>query len=177
MNRPNCNLKLNALTDSDMIDAKDREPLDEVQYNNDAESIDTQLETALKIAVEAHFGQKDKGGRPYIFHPLRVAARCSGKAKVAALLHDTVEDTSVTFEQLAELGIDGEILAAVRLLTHDKSIPYFDYVRKVKENPIAREVKLSDLMDNMDLKRLKILTDEDIRRLEKYHEAYTILKD
>ena len=88
-----------------------------------------------------------------------------------------MEDTSVTFEQLAELGIDGEILAAVKLLTHDKSVPYLDYVRKVKENPIAREVKLSDLMDNMDLKRLKILTDEDIRRLEKYHEAYTILKD
>ena len=64
----------------------------------------------------------------------------------------------MTFEQLAELGIDGEILAAVRLLTHDKSVPYLDYVRKVKENPIAREVKMSDLRDNMDLKRLKSLT-------------------
>jgi (p)ppGpp synthase/HD superfamily hydrolase len=148
-----------------------------MEKNNDTTALDRQLETALKVAVEAHFGQRDKGGRPYIFHPLRVAAGCSGKAKVAALLHDTVEDTSVTFEQLAELGIDGEILAAVRLLTHDKSVPYLDYVRKVKKNPIAREVKLSNLRDNMDLKRLKSLTDEDIRRLEKYHEAYTILKD
>ena len=145
--------------------------------DKESTALDSQLETALKIAVEAHFGQKDKGGRPYIFHPLRVAARCAGKAKVAALLHDTVEDTSVTFEQLAELGIDGEVLAAVRLLTHDKSVPYLDYVRKVKENPIAREVKLSDLRDNMDLKRLKSLTDEDIRRIKKYHEAYIILKD
>ena len=145
--------------------------------HNESAALDRQLETALKVAVEAHYGQRDKGGRPYIFHPLRVAAGCSGKAQVAALLHDTVEDTSVTFEQLAGLGIDGEILAAVRLLTHDKSVPYLDYVRKVKENPIAREVKLSDLRDNMDLKRLKSLTDEDIRRIEKYHEAYMILKD
>ena len=139
-------------------------------------SLDPQLETALKIAVEAHYGQRDKGGRPYICHPLRVAAGCSGKAKVAALLHDTVEDTSVTFEQLAELGIDEEILAAVRLLTHDKSVPYLDYVRQVKENPIAREVKLSDLRDNMDISRLGSLTDEDLERLRKYHEAYTILE-
>ena len=141
----------------------------------DNPTLDLQLETALKIAVEAHYGQKDKGGRPYIFHPLRVAAGCSGKAKVAALLHDTVEDTSVTFEQLAELGIDGEILVAVKLLTHDKSVPYLDYVRKVKENPIAREVKLSDLRDNMDITRLKDLTDEDLERLRKYREAYMIL--
>ena len=148
-----------------------------MENSNDTTALDRQLETALKVAVEAHFGQRDKGGRPYIFHPLRVAAGCSGKAKVAALLHDTVEDTSVTFEKLAELGIDGEILAAVRLLTHDKSVPYLDYVRKVKENPIAREVKMSDLRDNMDLKRLKSLTDKDIRRLEKYHEAYMILED
>lgn len=143
----------------------------------DNPTLDSQLETALKVAVEAHYGQKDKGGRPYIFHPLRVAAGCSGKAKVAALLHDTVEDTSVTFEQLAEHGIDGEILAAVKLLTHDKSVPYLDYVRMVKENPIAREVKMSDLRDNMDITRLKDLTDEDIRRIKKYHEAYIILKD
>ena len=141
----------------------------------EAESIDMQLETALKVAVEAHFGQRDKGGRPYIFHPLRVAAGCSGKAKVAALLHDTVEDTSVTFEQLAELGIDGEILAAVKLLTHDKSVPYLDYVRNVRENSIAREVKLSDLRDNMDITRLGSLTDEDLERLRKYREAYMIL--
>ncbi len=140
------------------------------------DKLDPQLETALKLAVEAHYGQRDKGGRPYIFHPLRVAAGCSGKAKVAALLHDTVEDTSVTFEQLAELGIDGEILAAVKLLTHDKRVPYLDYVRKIRENPIAREVKLSDLRDNMDISRLGSLTDEDLERLRKYHEAYTILE-
>ena len=106
--------------------------------NNETTTLDRQLETALKVAVE---------------------------------------DTSVTFNQLAELGIDGEVLAAVRLLTHDKSVAYLDYVRKVKENPIAREVKMSDLRDNMDLKRLKSLTDEDIRRIKKYHEAYIILKD
>ena len=140
------------------------------------DKLDPQLETALKLAVEAHYGQRDKGGRPYIFHPLRVAAGCSGKAKVAALLHDTVEDTSVTFEQLAELGIDGEILAAVKLLTHDKRVPYLDYVRKIRENPIAREVKLSDLRYNMDISRLGSLTDEDLERLRKYHEAYTILE-
>ncbi len=150
--------------------------MDEVQENNEAELLDEQLETALKIAVEAHFGQRDKGGRPYIFHPLRVAGRCTGKAKVAALLHDTVEDTSVTFEELAAQGIDEEVIAALRLLTHDKSVPYLDYVRKVKENPIAREVKMSDLQDNMDLTRLKIVTDEDLKRVKKYHEAYRILE-
>ncbi len=138
--------------------------------------IDKQIETALRIAVESHFGQKDKGGRPYIFHPLRVAESCTGRAKVAALLHDTVEDTSVTFDDLSARGIDDEVIAALKLLTHDKNVPYLDYVKKVGENPIAREVKMSDLRDNMDLTRLKILTAVDIERVRKYHDAYMILK-
>ena len=154
-----------------IIDYKPKKVLSE------AELIDIQLEKALKIAVEAHFGQRDKGGRPYIFHPLRVAARCTGKAKVAALLHDTVEDTSVTFEGLALQGIDDDVIAALRLLTHDKSVPYLDYVRKVKDNPIAREVKMSDLQDNMNLTRLKTVTDVDLQRVKKYHEAYKMLEE
>src|SRR5271155_2908668 len=96
-----------------------------------------QIERALQIAVEAHAGQKDKSGLPYAFHPIRVMMRCkSDAAKIAALLHDVVEDTPVSFDQLSAEGFSEDVLSAVRLLTHDPSVPYEDYIRELSKNPI-----------------------------------------
>jgi (p)ppGpp synthase/HD superfamily hydrolase len=131
------------------------------------------LERALQIAVQAHAGQKDKSGAAYIFHPLRVMMRCTHPtAKVVALLHDVVEDTSIIFEQLAAEGFSAEVLAALRLCTHDDKDSYDDYITKILDNPVAIEVKLADLEDNSDIRRLKEIDDKTAERLRKYHAAY-----
>jgi (p)ppGpp synthase/HD superfamily hydrolase len=136
----------------------------------------SQIERALQIAVEAHAGQKDKSGLPYAFHPIRVMLRCkSDEAKIVALLHDVVEDTPVTFDRLSAEGFSESVLSAVRLLTHDPAVSYEDYVRQLGKNPVAREVKLADLEDNSDIKRLKGIEDKDVARLRKYLFAYRYL--
>ncbi|MCB1225873.1 MAG: hypothetical protein KDK99_08705 [Verrucomicrobiales bacterium] len=134
------------------------------------------LERALQIAVQAHAGQKDKSGAPYIFHPIRVMSQCSSPAaKIVGLLHDVVEDTSVTFEDLEKEGFDPGVLAALRLLTHDDAVPYEDYIQRVKTDPIATEAKLADLQDNMDIRRLDTVDDKAIIRFRKYLAAYRVL--
>ena len=134
------------------------------------------LERALQIAVRAHAGQKDKNGEAYIFHPLRVMGRCvSPDAKIVALLHDVVEDTEVTAEQLKEEGFSAGVLAAVKLLTHATEISYDDYVSAMLSNPTAVEVKIADLEDNSDIRRLKSVDEKGIERLRKYRKAYQIL--
>lgn len=131
------------------------------------------LERALQIAVQAHAGQKDKSGEAYIFHPIRVMSRCtSPEAKIVGLLHDVVEDTPVTFEELAAEGFSVEVLAALRLLTHDDAVPYADYIEQVKTNPTATEAKLADLEDNMDIRRLQEVDEKATKRLKKYLAAY-----
>lgn len=133
-------------------------------------------ERALQIAVQAHAGQKDKSGAAYIFHPLRVMARCrSDEARIVALLHDVVEDTSVTFQQLEQEGFSATVLAALRLVTHDPQVPYGEYVRAIAKDPVATEVKLADLEDNSDLRRLKQVDERVLKRLQKYHSAFVIL--
>ena len=135
------------------------------------------VEEAEAFATKMHEGQTDKAGRPYIEHPRAVASKVDGeKEKVVAWLHDTVEDTPATIEQIREMFGD-EIADAVAAMTHDKNIPYMDYVRNIKKNPIARKVKMADLSHNMDLSRLANVTDEDLERVEKYKKAYEILKD
>ena len=135
------------------------------------------VEEAEAFATKMHEGQTDKAGRPYIEHPRAVASKVDGeKEKVVAWLHDTVEDTPATIEQIREMFGD-EIADAVAAMTHDKSVPYMDYVRNIKKNPIARKVKMADLSHNMDLSRLANVTDEDLERVEKYKKAYEILKD
>jgi len=136
----------------------------------------SQIERALQIAVEAHAGQRDKSGLPYAFHPIRVMIRCQcDGAKIAALLHDVVEDTPVSFEQLSREGFSEDVLSAVRLLTHDPSVSYEDYIRQLSINPIAREVKLADLEDNSDIRRLKEVDEKAVTRLRKYLFAYRYL--
>ena len=108
---------------------------------------------AMSLAYEAHHGQKDKSGVPYIFHPLHLAEQMEDEISCcAALLHDVVEDTDITLEQLAKT-FPAEVTEAVRLLTHDPETDYYDYVRAIKGNPIAVKVKLADLAHNMDASR------------------------
>ncbi len=108
---------------------------------------------AMSIAYHAHHGQTDKSGVPYIFHPLHLAEQMEDEITCCvALLHDTVEDTSVTPEQLAT-EFPAAVVEAVKLLTHDPATDYFDYVRAIRTNPIAVKVKLADLAHNLDTSR------------------------
>jgi len=108
---------------------------------------------AMGIAYHAHHGQVDKAGVPYVFHPLHLAEQMGDEFSCcAALLHDTVEDTDVTLEQLAA-EFPAEVVEAVRLLTHDPDTDYFDYVRAIRGNPIAMKVKLADIAHNSDASR------------------------
>ena len=135
------------------------------------------LGEAILLAVKAHHGQTDRSGEPYILHPLRLMFRQnSTTARIAAVLHDVVEDTSVTFDQLQDAGFSEEILDAVALLTHDPKDSYEEYVARIKPNPIARAVKLADLEDNMRLERAAELTERDWLRLQRYHRAWRELR-
>jgi (p)ppGpp synthase/HD superfamily hydrolase len=135
------------------------------------------LDEAILLAVKAHHGQKDKAGEPYILHPLRLMFRQNSTAtRIAAVLHDVVEDTAVTLEQLRETGFSEEVLEAVALLTHDPRDSYEEYVARIKTNPVARAVKLADLEDNMRLERIAEPTDRDWARLQRYHRAWRELR-
>ena len=128
---------------------------------------------ALQIAMRAHAGQKDKAGRDYIMHPIRVSERCGDlRAKIVALLHDTIEDTDVTADYLREEGFTEEIMEAVLSVTRREGEEYDDYVRRAAQNELGKIVKRADLEDNMDIRRLPELTDKDVERLRKYLRAW-----
>lgn len=132
---------------------------------------------AMKLCFEAHKDQVDKSGMPYVFHPFHVAEQMTDEATtIVALLHDVVEDTDYTLEDIAAEGFGKEILEAVALMTHEDGVPYLDYVAKLKENPIARAVKLADLAHNSDLSRIGEIDEETKQRLEKYKKARAILE-
>ena len=132
---------------------------------------------AMKLCYEAHKDQVDKSGLPYVFHPAHVAEQMTDEATtIVALLHDVVEDTDYTLEDLAAEGFGKEILEAVALMTHEDDVPYLDYVAKLKDNPIARAVKLADLAHNSDLSRIGEVDEETRQRLEKYKKAMALLK-
>ena len=131
---------------------------------------------ALRLCFDAHKDQTDKTGLPYVFHPFHLAEQMSDElSTVCALLHDVVEDTDYTLESLAEMGFPIEVIEVLALLTHDPSIPYLDYVKKLSINKTAKEIKLADLKHNSDLSRLDKITDEAILRTEKYKKAIEIL--
>jgi (p)ppGpp synthase/HD superfamily hydrolase len=133
---------------------------------------------ALRIAIRAHEGQKDKGGRDYVTHPIRVASRCKGlQAKTVALLHDTLEDTSVTVDELRGQGFPEEIIEAVEAVTKRKGERYEAFIERLAGNPLAREVKMADLEDNMDIRRLEEITDRDVTRLRTYLRAWKFLSN
>ena len=109
---------------------------------------------AMKVAYEAHHGQTDRSGTPYIFHPFHVAEQMDDELSVCtALLHDVIEDTEITFEDLTG-EFPEEVVEALRCLTRDKNMNYFDYIRKLRKNPIAKKVKQADLLHNSDVTRL-----------------------
>lgn len=134
------------------------------------------LEKALVIATKAHEGQKDKTGSPYILHPIRVSNRClTDEEKIVALLHDVIEDTNVSASDLLASGFPRNIVEAVLSVTRNEGESYEDFVIRSKQNPIGRQVKLHDLEDNMDITRLRQLTEKDLERLNKYLTAYRVL--
>ncbi len=131
---------------------------------------------AMKIAYEAHKDQYDKGGVPYIFHPYHLAEQLNDEYDICvALLHDVVEDTEVTLEDIRNAGFPQEVVEAVGILTRDKNIEYLDYVRGVKSNPIAKKVKLLDLAHNSDPTRLVNGKEKSASLLERYAKAKAIL--
>lgn len=138
------------------------------------------LEKAIEIAVRAHAGQTDKAGAPYILHPLRIMLRMQNEIEMmSAVLHDAVEDgPGWTFERLAKEGIPATVVEAVTYLTkqHEEESDYERFIRRVASHPVASRVKLADLEDNMDLRRIKNPTDRDFARTEKYRNAYELLK-
>ena len=134
------------------------------------------LESAIQLAAKAHSGQQDKAGKPYILHPIRVMLSVSTTdEQIAAILHDTVEDTSVTFGQLSEAGFSAEIISAVRALTKLDGESRIDAARRAAKHPIARQVKLADVKDNLDISRIPHLTDKDHARLDEYKLVQEIL--
>ena len=132
---------------------------------------------AMKLCFAAHKDQLDKSGLPYVFHPFHLAEQMANElTTVAALLHDVLEDTDYTSDDLREMGFPEEVLEALRLLTHDDATPYLDYVDRLKTNPIARAVKLADLRHNSDLTRLDHVDERALARAEKYRKAIDLLE-
>jgi (p)ppGpp synthase/HD superfamily hydrolase len=132
---------------------------------------------AMQICFRAHRDQVDKSGIPYVFHPIHLAEQMTDEdTTVVALLHDVVEDTHYTLEDLAAMGFSRQVLDAIGLMTHADGVPYMDYVAKIKENPIARAVKLADLRHNSDLTRLDTVDDKAKARAQKYAQAIVLLK-
>ena len=130
---------------------------------------------ALKLCFEAHKDQVDKTGIPYVFHPFHLAEQMKDEyTTVVALLHDVVEDTNITLADL-EKEYPKEVIDAWRLLTHDSSVDYMDYIKEIAKNEIARTVKLADLTHNSDLSRLDIIDEKVLTRKEKYTKAYHYL--
>ena len=148
----------------------------------------TTLERAIRSAVEAHEGHKDKAGAPYILHPLRVMLRMDSETeRIAAVLHDVIEDTRWTADDLRKEGFSEDVVTVVVCLTRKKEVDpltgkkkketYDEFIDRVLVNPTARRVKLADLEDNMDMRRIEKPTTEDWKRLKKYHGAWLKLRD
>lgn len=158
------------------------------------EEMDIQYKIATELIEEYHAGQVDMGGEPYINHLRAVFDKVwemqhadkhwgyndedvmYAKAGITALLHDILEDTDCTEEILKERGIRQDIIDAVKFMTHDPSMSYFDYICTIETHPIARIVKICDLENNMDVRRLKSMTDGDLRRIRRYWAAWKYLK-
>lgn len=139
----------------------------------------TLLEKAITIASRAHNGQKDKAGCEYILHPLRLMLQMKTQdERIIAVLHDVIEDSDYTIQDLRHEGFEEEILNSLKLLTkNDKKVTYEDYIKKIKTNPIATKIKIADLEDNMNLTRMKSLKETDLLRFKKYSWAWHFLNE
>ena len=136
------------------------------------------IEKSLQIALQAHAGKTDKAGGEYILHPLRVMAKMNTDVeRSVALLHDVIEDSDITAEDLLAEGIPAEAVEAVRCLTRDEKEDYLDFVALTKRNTLAAKVKRADIEDNIDVLRLRSLTERDLERLQRYHAAWHLLQE
>jgi (p)ppGpp synthase/HD superfamily hydrolase len=135
------------------------------------------LEKAISVALRVHTGQQDRYEQPYILHPLFVMLQMDTETEMmAAVLHDVVEDSETTLQDLRDEGFPTEVVEAVRLMTHNKEEQsYESYVRELKPHPVARKIKLADLRHNMDIRRMDKVRERDLERLEKYRNAWEIL--
>jgi (p)ppGpp synthase/HD superfamily hydrolase len=133
---------------------------------------------ALKLCFEAHKEQTDKTGLPYVFHPFHLAEQMDDElSTVCALLHDVVEDTEYSLDDLAKMGFPQEALDVLALLTHSSDTPYMDYVKNLSHNTTAKKVKLADLAHNSDVTRLDTVDEWAIKRNEKYKKAIELLSE
>ena len=134
------------------------------------------LERAIEIAARTHAGQLDKGGAPYILHPLRVMLRVApGAQQIVAVLHDVVEDSEVTFEDLEREGFSAEVISGLRAVTKIEGESYEDFVARAALDPVGKAVKLADLMENSDLSRIAEPSQKDLERVAKYGRAIQYL--
>ena len=132
---------------------------------------------ALRLCFDAHKEQVDKTGLPYVFHPFHLAEQMDDEiSTVCALLHDVVEDTDMTLQDLSKMGFPAEVIDVLALLTHAEDVPYMDYVREIAKNPVAKKVKLADLAHNSDATRLDFIDERMKEKFNKYQKAIEILR-
>ena len=135
------------------------------------------IEKSLKIALKAYAGQKDKAGKTYILHPLRLMNNVDTEEEMAiALLHDVIEDSDFTEHDLLDKGIPSKVIEAVKCLSKLDGENYDDFIDRVLENELATKIKIVDIEDNINILRLSTVTDKDLRRIAKYHSAWIKLK-
>jgi (p)ppGpp synthase/HD superfamily hydrolase len=138
----------------------------------------TLIEKSLTIALRAYTGKTDKAGRDYIHHPLRLMAKMTTDSEMAvALLHDVIEDSDITADDLLAEGIPNEVVEAVLCLTKQAGENYLEFVLRAKQNTLARKVKLADIEDNINVLRLLTLNETDLARIAKYHAAWQLLNE
>ena len=131
------------------------------------------IETSLTIALKAHTGQTDKAGQAYILHPLRIMAKMDTEEEMAvALLHDVLEDSQFTAQDLLEADVPTQVVEAVQLLTKQDGEDYDTFIERILPNSLAAKVKKADIEDNLNLLRLQSLTEKDLQRVDKYHYAW-----
>jgi (p)ppGpp synthase/HD superfamily hydrolase len=136
------------------------------------------IEKSLEIALRAYKGQKDKAGETYILHPLRIMAKMTSAEEMSvALLHDVIEDSDITAEELLNDGIPDVVVEAVEALTKMQGETYDQFVERVKTNPLAAKVKVADIEDNINILRLHSVDTKDLERVKKYHKAWHALKN
>jgi (p)ppGpp synthase/HD superfamily hydrolase len=135
------------------------------------------LDAAIALASRVHAGQVDKAGKPYILHPLRLMMKFDGlEEQLVSLLHDVVEDGDVTLDELRKLGIPEAAVTAIDCLTKREGEFYEQFIARIRPNPLATQVKIADIHDNLDLTRLPVVRDKDLERAAKYHRALLYLQ-
>jgi len=135
------------------------------------------LEKAIHLACDAHAGQLDKAGQPYILHPLRLMMKFSfEREQIVAVLHDVVEDTDISFRQLKSLGFAEDVIQAIDCLTKREGEGYDAFIERISKNKLATQIKIQDIQDNLDLTRLPSITYKDLERAKKYHQTLMYLQ-